>query len=221
MPVFDDIFKLDVSTSVILEPTEPDEHMPEYRVSIMATNGNDEFVLAGKVSFYKTVSLDKIDCTLHDVFDSINQDLADLMDILNEEGEVNEDLESILGGDDDFFFTHIFYLHTIEILPKFRKTGLTKAVIERLFEVFIDDEEYAIILLAACPMQKTLLKCGDTWPVTWDRDMEYAKMPKKQAAAEKKLMKKYQKELGFRPTGVGNIMYRSQQSISSALGVEK
>lgn len=213
MPAFDDLFRLEVSTSICLEPTEPDEYMPKYKVNIMATDENDEYVFAGKMIFFKSVPLDAIDCSLHDVFDATNGDLADLTDILDENGNIDKPLESIFGGD-DFYFSHIFYIHTIELLPKFRKIGLTKAVIEKLFEVFIDDEEYAIIFLAVCPMQKTLTECDETGSTTWDRAMEYTKMPEKQASVKKKLMEKYQKELGFRPTGVHNIMFRFKQAIS-------
>lgn len=216
MPAFDDLFRLEVSTAFSLEPSDPDDYMPKYKVNLMVADENDEYVLAGKAIFFKTVSLDAIDCSLHDVFDSANDDIADLMDILDEDGNIHEQLESVFGGD-DFYFSHIIYIHTIEILPKFRKIGLTKAVIEKLFEIFIDDEEYTIIFLAACPMQKTLTECDDTGPTTWNRDMEYERLNKKQALAEKKLMEKYQKELGFRPTGVHNIMFRFKQAISPSV----
>lgn len=209
MEELDAYFRLEISTSIELDPHEPDDYMPDYLVNILASvDESGDFELAGKVRFLKTFPLDKVRCNIHDMFDAANADLAELMELFDENGDVAGMFSDVVG---DVYYTHILYLYSIEMLPKYRKRGLTKAVTEKILSVFVDDPEYTLILLHACPMRNTLIWADPETERKWNQDMGYSILNQENDKAQMKLMKKYEEELGFRSAGIRNLMFRFQQ----------
>uniref|UniRef100_UPI0040571764 hypothetical protein n=1 Tax=Candidatus Electrothrix sp. TaxID=2170559 RepID=UPI0040571764 len=121
------------------------------------------------------------------------------MNLFDDDGRILYPFSVLVGK--DLYYKNIIFLKNIELLPEYRKKGLTKAVTEKIIEIFVDDPDCTVILLHADP-------ASGSHDSNWKKKMKYNQMSKDTNAAVAKLMKKFQEEMGFRSTGVWNIMLK-------------
>lgn len=203
-------FVLNITSRIELKPSDPEDYLTEYNVDILEIiNNAGDTEVVGKVRFYKSANLYAVEFSLYDILDT-SQELTELLDLFDFEDGPSKAFSEKVGL--DIHFSHILYLCAIEILPEYRKIGLTELVTQRIIDTFVEDEGTVLVLLKAHPMTCTLWSDsqGDD-SGNWSNRMEYMKMPKDKNEAQKKLYQKYQSKLGFEWTGVGSIMYRLRQ----------
>ena len=99
---------------------------------------------------------------------------------------------------------NVLILDRLEILPRFRRKGLSKRILSEMIRHF--SANTSLVALKAFPLQFEAKSLNHS-PSEWEAAMKLEDFPTDQANATQRLMDLYS-ELGFKDTGIDGVMVR-------------